>query len=73
MVTDVGDSRLIVNDLGIVVPPKNPEALADAWATMARQITDKPCLRGLVQESVASRFSVSSLATKTTHALLYAL
>jgi glycosyltransferase involved in cell wall biosynthesis len=73
VVTDVGDSRLIVNDLGIVVPPKNPEALADAWTTMARQITDKPYLRGLVQESVASRFSVSSLATKTTHALLYAL
>jgi glycosyltransferase involved in cell wall biosynthesis len=72
VVTDVGDSRLIVNDLGIVVPPKNPEALADAWATMARQITDKPYLRVLVQESVASRFSVSSLATKTTHALLYA-
>ena len=72
VVTDVGDSRLIVNDLGIVVPPKNPEALADAWATMARQITDKPYLRVLLQESVASRFSVSSLATKTTHALLYA-
>jgi glycosyltransferase involved in cell wall biosynthesis len=72
VVTDVGDSRLIVNDLGIVVPPKNPEALADAWATMARQITDKPYLHVLVQESVASRFSVSSLATKTTHALLYA-
>jgi glycosyltransferase involved in cell wall biosynthesis len=72
VVTDVGDSRIIVNDLGIVVPPKNPEALADAWATMARQITDKPYLHVLVQESVASRFSVSSLATKTTHALLYA-
>jgi glycosyltransferase involved in cell wall biosynthesis len=72
VVTDVGDSRLIVKDIGLVVPPKNPEALADAWATMARQITDRPYLRGLVQESVASRFSVSSLATKTAHAL-YAL
>jgi glycosyltransferase involved in cell wall biosynthesis len=30
-VTDVGDSSVIVGDTGRVVPPKNPQALADAW------------------------------------------
>jgi glycosyltransferase involved in cell wall biosynthesis len=30
-VTDVGDSSVIVGDTGQVVPPKNPQALADAW------------------------------------------
>ena len=29
--TDIGDSRAIVADNGIVVPPRDPQALAQAW------------------------------------------
>jgi len=29
--TDIGDSRTIIGDTGVVVPPKDPQALADAW------------------------------------------
>ncbi len=34
VVTDVGDSAIIVKDVGFVVPPKNPEALAEAIIKM---------------------------------------
>ncbi len=32
--TDVGDSAIIVEDTGIIVPPRNAGALADAWSKM---------------------------------------
>lgn len=34
VVTDTGDSRLLVADTGIVVPPQNPTALARAWESL---------------------------------------
>jgi glycosyltransferase involved in cell wall biosynthesis len=34
VVTDVGDSAYLVDKTGIVVPPMNPQALADGWQQM---------------------------------------
>jgi len=34
VVTDVGDSAVIVGNTGLVVPPKNPKALAEAIIKM---------------------------------------
>jgi len=29
--TDIGDSQIIVGETGVIVPPKDPQALADGW------------------------------------------
>jgi glycosyltransferase involved in cell wall biosynthesis len=41
IVTDVGDSALIVGDTGIVVPPRDPNALALAWKELIEIGKDK--------------------------------
>lgn len=40
--TDVGDSRAIVGDTGIVVPPHDPDALMTGWNTIATDRRSRP-------------------------------
>jgi glycosyltransferase involved in cell wall biosynthesis len=70
VVTDVGDSQLIVGETGIVVPPKNPVALAAGWGAMVERIGQNPELSLAVRQRVELRFSLSALISKTSEALL---
>ena len=68
-VTDVGDSAWIVGDKGIVVPPKNPEALK----TAIDELIEKANLdsnRQEIRQLIVEQFSVRQLVLKTKAALL---
>jgi len=70
VVTDVGDSAWIVGDKGVVVPPKNPEALK----TAINELIDKTNLddynRLEIRQLIVEQFSVRQLVLKTKAALL---
>jgi glycosyltransferase involved in cell wall biosynthesis len=70
VVTDVGDSRLVVGGTGIVVPPDDPEALARGLGIMANRIVLEPELGKTARARIVSSFSLPMLVAKTSEALL---
>jgi glycosyltransferase involved in cell wall biosynthesis len=63
--TDAGDSALTVGELGKVVPPRDPRALAEAVLATVANPPDPAALR----EHIATNFSMDALVTRTNDAL----
>jgi glycosyltransferase involved in cell wall biosynthesis len=65
VVTDVGDSARLVGDTGIVVPPKNPQALANAWRELIEVGPDRRSLLGVAaRRRVSECFSLRAVAAR---------
>jgi len=60
VVTDVGDMRFLAGDVAIIVPPRDPRALADGCATLLRAPAEERRRRGLAgRERIMARFSLN--------------
>jgi len=70
VVTDVGDSAWIVGDTGIVVSPKDPEALAQGLEVMLDRVSGTGALpfRG-ARKRICSEFDLNRLVKRTSEAL----
>lgn len=61
--SDVGDCRLIIDDCGIVVPPGNPTAVADAWGRLLAMDADtRRALGERGRRRIVERYSIGSVA-----------
>ncbi len=72
VVTDVGDSRKIVGDIGIVVPPQNPEALATGvMSQLDLSPVQRERLAAASRERIVQNFGIAQMTAR--HEQLYDL
>ncbi len=64
VVTDVGDAARIVGDTGMVVPPEDPAAMADAVLAMLELPSEKRYALGMsARERVQTKYSLKKVVT----------
>jgi glycosyltransferase involved in cell wall biosynthesis len=65
VVTDVGDSGAIVADTGLVVPPRDPEALAAAWAQLlARPAEERAAIGRAARRRIEDNYSLDVIVRR---------
>jgi len=71
VVTDIGDSAIIVGETGIVVPPEDPQALADGWRSMLKRLNDKSySIKEMARARIVSRYNSETFIQKTSRMFL---
>jgi glycosyltransferase involved in cell wall biosynthesis len=62
VVTDVGDSAVLVGETGKVVPARDPIALADAWESLlARSLNERKELGSLARQQIIDHYSLEKM------------
>ena len=71
VVTDVGDSVLIIGEVGLVVPSSDSAALCAAWCEiLSLEVLELRSMSDAARERAISKFSVSALLDSTEKVLL---
>ena len=68
--THVGDSKLIIGETGVLVPPKNLEAPSAGLAVMAERMNENRQLLHAARERFESCLSLAALVRRTSETLL---
>lgn len=67
VVTDAGDTSLVVGDTGITVPIRDPEALAEGWLRLVNMgSADRAALGAAARKRVIANFELSSICEQYT-------
>lgn len=63
VVTDVGDSAIIVGETGVVVPPKDPQALAAGWSQLLLDMSREERLQlgFAARQRILERYSLGKI------------
>ncbi|MEZ0395268.1 MAG: glycosyltransferase [Anaerolineales bacterium] len=65
--TDAGDAALILGGMGRVVPPRDPQALAEAWAEVLRlPVAERRALGRAARQRVEACYSLEKMAAAYT-------
>ncbi|HEY9812349.1 MAG TPA: glycosyltransferase [Candidatus Sericytochromatia bacterium] len=65
VVTDLGDSAWIVSNTGRVVPPRNPQALAEAWQELiVMSLDDRVALGKAARSRIIEKFSLETVVAQ---------
>ncbi len=67
--TEVGDAALILGDLGQIVPPRDPEALAQAWLSLLDRTLADPALKAGVRQRIVDNFSEAAMVERSMEAI----
>jgi glycosyltransferase involved in cell wall biosynthesis len=62
--TDVGDTRRLIADTGFIVPPRDPQVLADAWRRLL-DAGERHRLGSAARARIVENFSLDRLADRT--------
>jgi len=67
----VGDSAIIVGETGVIVPPKDPQALADGWRSMLKHLKDKSySIKKMARARIVFHYNSEIFVQKTSKRLL---